>query len=184
MGRIREVDRRALTLSWITSLCSRKRFILHHNSVDMNITVISHNSSQNIRWLQQKWNMAAKKILTEDWILDFGVGVVHVEQQLLEQELQVWAARLSVIVSPQRWEPRAQRLQRFDTDVFTAVVHTLQQLWTHTDTLMKTATTSLLKYRHWIMKVCNNNYYTDRYALFKNLVFSFQQRSRQNSIKK
>lgn len=60
-GRIREVDRRPLTLSWITSLCSRKRFILHHNSVDTNITVISHNSSQNIRWLQQTWNMAAKK---------------------------------------------------------------------------------------------------------------------------
>lgn len=156
------------TQTRITSLCSRKRFILHHNSVDTNITVISHDSRQNIRWLQQEWRNTCRLCactLTEDWILDFGVGVVHVEQQLLEQELQVWAARVCVVVFPQRWEPCAQRLQRFEADVFTAVIHTLQQLWNtnrhaHESTYYLTDTSET-------MKLCNNNsYYTHWYASF------------------
>lgn len=67
--------------------------------------------------------------LTEHLVLHRAVGVIQVQEELLEEELQMGSAELRVVVFGQAGQPQPEGLKGDAAHLLAAVVQTLQQLF-------------------------------------------------------
>ncbi len=66
--------------------------------------------------------------LTEHLVLHRAVGVIQVQEELLEEELQMGSAELRVVVFGQAGQPQPEGLKGDAAHILAAVIQTLQQL--------------------------------------------------------